>query len=93
MKKTTDSQSFANKAQKNVKFMFNFLTSFVEEFKIIDQDPTIKSFVEMFEIMMNKYKELCIEIAIEKLNYFNGSFVSETISEMFNKFLNKPEQT
>ena len=93
MSRTTKNASFANKANKNVKGMFNFMISFIEEFKIQDQDPIMKPFVEMFNNMMTQYKELCYENVIEKLNYFNGSFTSQIILDMFNRFMNKPEKT
>ena len=70
--------------------MFNFMISFIEEFKIDDNDPILKSFTEMFIIMMNKYKELCFDIVCEKLNQFNGSFISQAVFEMFSRFINNP---
>jgi hypothetical protein len=66
------------------------MISFIEEFKIDDKDPILKSFTEMFIIMMNKYKELCFDIVCEKLNQFNGSFISQAVFEMFSRFINNP---
>ena len=47
----------------------------------------------MFNNMMTQYKELCYDYVIEKLNSFNGSFRSQIILDMFNRFINKPEKT
>lgn len=76
VQKCTQSQSFAVKSQKNVKLLFNFFISLMEEYKITDEDPFVKTIKSVFANLMANYKELCIEIVIEKLNQFGDKFIS-----------------
>ena len=93
VQKTTSSQSFNVKAQKNVKLLFNFFVSIVQELQISDEDTIIRSVKSLFTTLFSEYKELCIEIVFEKLKQFDGTFVSREIQTMFNNFIGNNNKT
>ena len=93
IQKTTSSQSFNVKAQKNVKLLFNFFVSIVQELQISDEDTIIRSVKSLFTTLFSEYKELCIEIVFEKLKQFDGTFVSREIQTMFNNFIGNNNKT
>lgn len=75
--KTVKRDNFTSKAQKNIKFIFNFFITLIQEHKIENDEVIIKNLKFIFTELMAKFKELCVEVVLEKWNFYGGNFCSK----------------
>lgn len=62
--KTVKRDNFTSKAQKNIKFIFNFFIALIQEHKIENDEVIIKNLKFIFTELMAKFKELCVEVVL-----------------------------